>query len=329
MNWLITGGCGFIGLNLVRRLVESGDHNVRVVDSLSSGSLVALKQLGNVKEIDSQAMAAPADGLEFVLGDILDRKLMAKVCSHADTIVHLAANTGVQPSVENPIFDCETNVVGTINLLEAARATNAKRFVFSSSGAPVGSVTPPIHENLPARPVSPYGASKLAGEAYCSAYANCFGVETVALRFGNVYGPGSTHKQSVVARFLNAAFEGSDLEIYGNGHQTRDFIYVDDLVEAILLAASADGSKVSGEIFQIATNRETSVRELLDVVLNELKKVGLESPSVRYSDPRVGDVERNFSDTSKARNLLGWESSKSLSDGICATVEHFLTSRKD
>ena len=158
-------------------------------------------------------------------------------------------------------------------MLEAARKNSVKRFVFASSGAPVGECNPPIHEELPCHPVSPYGASKLAGEGYCSAYYRTFGVETVALRFGNVYGPGSGHKNSVIAKFIKQAMNGEPLEIYGDGKQTRDFIYIDDLIEAIRLSATVE--RIGGNVFQIATNTETTVREMTNKLLPVLSEFGI------------------------------------------------------
>ena len=148
-----------------------------------------------------------------------------KVAKGIDTIIHLAANTGVGPSIEKPQVDMSVNIIGTFNYLEASRVNKISKFIFASSGAPIGEVEPPIHEEIPPHPLSPYGASKLAGEGYCSAYKNTFGIETVVLRFGNVYGPGSINKSSVVAKFIRKAINGDILEIYGDGMQTRDFIY--------------------------------------------------------------------------------------------------------
>ena len=238
-----------------------------------------------------------------------------------DVIVHLAANTGVGPSVEDPRADMENNVIGTLNMLEAARQNHVNRFVFASSGAPAGECEPPIHEELPPHPVSPYGASKLAGEGYCSAYSRTFGVETVALRFGNVYGPGSGHKSSVVAKFIRLAMAGKPLEIYGDGTQTRDFIFIEDLVGAILLSARKPG--IGGETFQIATNKETTVGEMVEILVPILENTGIPCPKVIHGEKRLGDVQRNYSDTTKALEMLGWQPETTLAEGLRSTIEWF------
>ena len=327
MRWLITGGCGFIGTGLVRALLAQGSERVRVVDNLTVGSRTALGEAGGFRELATDQIGPldddqPAGTVELGVGDSMDDGLALRICAGADVIVHLAANAGVAPSVEDPRGDCLTNVIGTLNYLEAARACQVKRFVFASSGAPIGECTPPIHEEMAPHPVSPYGASKLAGEGYCSAYFKTFGVETVALRFGNVYGPGSGHKQSVVAKFIAQALAGEALEIYGDGGQTRDFIFIDDLIEAIRLAATVP--EIGGETFQIATNAETTVAELVDQLLAALAEAEVAGAEVRHGAPRLGDVRRNFSDTAKARERLGWTCRTALGDGLRRTVRDFL-----
>jgi UDP-glucose 4-epimerase len=239
-----------------------------------------------------------------------------------DVVIHLAANTGVPVSVEHPRLDMECNVNGTFNMLEGARAHKVKRFVFASSGAPAGEVEPPIHEELPPHPVSPYGASKLAGEGYCSAYFKSFGLETVALRFSNVYGPGSTHKSSVVAKFIKQALNKETLVIYGDGSQTRDFIYIDDLIDALILSASKPD--IGGETFQIATNKETTLDEITDLMLIVFTENGIAQPNVKKVKQRLGDVKRNFSDTTKAQTVLGWQCHWPLQEGMTKTVKWFL-----
>ena len=211
--------------------------------------------------------------------------------------------------------------IGTLNCLEACRHHRIRSFVFASSGAAIGECEPPLHEELPAHPVSPYGASKLAGEAYCSAYKHSFGIETVVLRFGNCYGPYSTHKGSVVAKFIKDAFAAKSWEIFGDGNQTRDFIYVDDITRAIVLAAEV--GHIGGEVFQIATSCETTVAALAEKLALVLGRYRIKVPKSFNSGPRVGDVKRNFSDTSKARARLGWSAQVSLEDGLDRTVRWF------
>ena len=218
-----------------------------------------------------------------------------------------------------------SNVVGTLNYLEAARHNGARRFVFASSGGTtIGEAEPPIHEEMVPHPVSPYGASKLSGEGYCSAYFRTFGVETVALRFGNVYGPLSGHKNSVVARFIKRATSGETLEIYGDGTQTRDFIYVGDLINAVRLSATVEG--VGGEIFQIATSAETTVQELTEKLLPALASAGVKDVEVRYTEARRGEVRRNYADTTKAERMLGWRAEVGLDEGLHRTVAWFMES---
>ncbi len=326
MNWLITGGCGFIGTALIRSLKDEGGHGIRVVDNLTVGNRDDLATASDfVEKSPEDPGPVGQDGpVELVVGDILDEDLALRAAEGADAIVHLAANTGVLPSIEDPRGDCRRNVFGTLNYLEAARHNGVGRFVFASSGGTViGEVEPPIHEEMAPHPVAPYGASKLAGEGYCSAYFQTFGVQSVALRFGNVYGPLSGHKNSVVARFIKRATDGEVLEIYGDGAQTRDYIFIGDLIRAVKLAATTDG--VGGETFQIATNAETTVRELTDRLLPALAEAGVKDVEVRNAEDlgRRG-VSRNFADTSKAKRLLGWQAEMDLDEGLRRTVAWFM-----
>ena len=348
-RWLITGGCGFIGTSLIKNLVSEGGHTIRVLDNLSVGtreelarvctftefslrsptqSFVLSPQPSSGTEASQSSVLSPqslnnhSSYVELVVGDITDYKTCYNCCQGIDVIVHLAANTGVGPSVEDPRKDMESNVIGTFNMLEAARHNNVKRFVFASSGAPVGEWEPPIHEELAPHPVSPYGASKLAGEGYCSCYYRTFDLETITLRFGNVYGPGSTHKNSVVAKFIKQAIKGETLEIYGDGTQTRDFIYIDDLIQAIRLSATVEG--IGGHVFQIATNHETTVREMTNMLLPVLSDFGYKNVKVEHGDPRQGDVRRNYSDTTKAKKVLNWQNKIDLKEGLQKTAAWFL-----
>ncbi len=313
----ITGGCGFIGRNLTRILLNRGDR-VRILDNLSVGTQGELARVATVQ----QASGWPADStkIDLMIGDIRDPAACAAALTGAQATVHLAAQSGVMPSIESPLFDCETNVLGTLNLLQACVQQGTRQFVFASSSAPLGETTPPVHEGLPARPMSPYGASKLSGEGYCSAYFHSFGIRTTALRFSNVYGPGSAHKGSVVARFFRSALEGEPLIIYGDGEQTRDFIYIDDLCSAILGALDSD---TGGETFQIATFHESTVNEIAAQVRRVVERdLGIQV-EIRHVGARKGEIVRSFSDISKARRQIGYEPKMSLHQGLEQTWAWF------
>ena len=331
-KWLITGGCGFIGRNLISNLLDENGHFIRIVDDLSVGNRDDLAMVCEFKESTPSSLNTQSSQVELVVSDIRDYETCLNCCKNTDIVIHLAANTGVGPSVENPRKDMEANVIGTFNMLEAARQNNVKRFIFASSGAPIGECEPPIHEELAPHPVSPYGASKLAGEGYCSAYYRAYGLETVALRFGNVYGPLSAGKNSVIAKFIKQTLAGETLEIYGDGEQTRDFIYIDDLIQAIRKAVNLISHNPHdtyfttpwGETFQIATNTETTIQEVTNKLLFILSEFGYKKIKVEHRGNRTGDVRRNFSDTSKAKKILGWEVKTKLDQGLKQTIEWFI-----
>lgn len=338
---LITGGCGFIGVNLIAYLLkENPDTKIRVLDNLSVGTKEALAEVCNFVEVNPSLLTPDSSHVELVIGDIRDYDTCLKCCEGIDSVVHLAAQSGVPVSVENPLLDCEMNVIGTINMLEACRKNRVDKFIFASSGAPLGEVEPPIHEEKVPRPVSPYGASKLAGEAYCSAYYKTFGIKTIALRFGNVYGPRSKHKTSVVAKFFRRAIEGLPLEIYGDGAQTRDFIFIEDLCNAIYLSLQSLGLStqssalvtqssslspinVAGEIFQIATFKETTVSEIAEKIKTLVERENGKTVTIIHSEKRIGDVLRNYSDISKAMNMLGFRPEYDLDRGLYKTWKAF------
>ena len=322
-SWLITGGCGFLGTSLVAYLQSiASDVNIRIMDNLSVGSKKDLAEVSTFKEITSGELYSSPEGVELFVADILNSQAAEKACSGIDIVVHLAANTGVGPSVENPRSDMEANVVGTFNMLDAAKTSRVGKFIFASSGAPIGEVKPPITEDKPAKPVSPYGASKLAGEGYCSAYFRTFGLQTVSLRFGNVYGPRSKHKNSAVAKFLKQALAGGAIEIYGDGNQTRDFLYIDDLIQAVVLAARTDIG-TGGEVFQIATYKETTINEISLAIKEIIEKEVGKKVFIEYSSPRAGDVKRNYSDISKAQRVLGYKPVYDLQKGLQQTFKYF------
>ena len=313
-SWLITGGCGFIGRNLIKRLVAEGGHKIRVLDNLSVGTKEDLSEVCNYSVLSPQSSDVNPQSstpVELFIGDIKDPTTCQKASEGTDIIVHLAANTGVGPSVKDPRSDMETNVFGTFNMLEAARQNKVGRFVFASSGAPVGECEPPIHEELAPHPVSPYGASKLAGEGYCSAYYRTFGLETVALRFGNVYGPLSGHKNSVIAKFIKKAMNGETLEIYGDGTQTRDFIYIDDLIDAIYKASTIK-TKCSGLRSQDSGKSSDLIEDLPEKNTQSSVQSTQHSPFVSQSSvlsTQPSDVEPQSSVQSTQSSEVGPQSS--------------------
>lgn len=300
-SYLVTGGCGFIGVNLLSALVARGDR-VRVLDNLS---------LGKREDIEPF-------GVELQVGDIRDYEAVVKACEGMNTVVHLAADTRVMDSISNPQLNFEVNAVGTMNVLRACREAGVKKMIFASTGGAIlGEQEPPVHERMAPRPLSPYGASKLAGEGYCSAFYGSYGLNTVALRFSNVYGPYSYHKGSAVAEFFKKLMEGESLTVYGDGKQTRDFLYVGDLVEAVLLADKAD---VPGEVFQISSGRETSIATLLETMKAGIPNLKIE---VHHEPARAGEILRNYGDIGKAKRMLGYEPKMPLGEGLRKTWEWF------
>lgn len=320
-NWVITGGCGFIGTALINQLLKDGeDAAIRAYDNLSVGDDTGYSvSPATIKSTELEDWSAK---LVIVDADISNPADLELAMVDADVVVHLAANTGVGPSIEDPFADCTNNVLGTLNVLEAARHSSVERVVFASSGAPLGMQVPPLHEEMAPNPASPYGASKLAGEGYCRAYFHAFGLETVTLRFSNVYGPGSGNKGSVVAKLLREALAGESWTIYGDGTQTRDFIYIDDLVRAVLLASSAP--KAGGEVFQIATNVETNMLQLAEQLSDTLYEANVSVPEIGHTPLPPGDVLRNFSDTTKAETILDWSPEVGLDEGLRRTVRSFI-----
>lgn len=305
----ITGGAGFVGANLVKHLLDRDDYDITVYDNLSEGSKENLDRA--IK--DSQKCGK----VEFIEGDILDFDKLADSISGHNAVVHLAAFTNVVESIKNPKEGLMVNSVGTFNVLEAARIHNVDRFVFASSNAAVGEQIPPINETMVPKPLSPYGAVKLYGEALCSAYYHSYGIKTVALRFANVYGSYSSHKTSVVAKFLKRIKEGQNLEIYGDGGQTRDFIHVQDICQAIHLVLSGENfpSTIGGEVFQIATGEETTIASLAKTIFSLSGTV----EQLTFGPEMDGEIRRNFSNTGKARDILGFAPKVDLESGLKQT----------
>jgi UDP-glucose 4-epimerase len=298
---LVTGGCGFIGANLVRRIGSERGWQVRVVDDLRTGRESYLS--GDLGEV--------------VIGDVADPAALEPALDGVDAVVHLASQTGVLPSVEDPARDFEGSIATTFRVLDACRQRGIARVVFASSGASVGDVTPPIHENIVPRPLSPYGAGKLAGEAYVQGFAGSFGMQTCALRFSNVYGPYSLHKDNAIPNFIRRCLRGERLEVFGDGSQTRDFIHVQDLCDGIIGAVAADG--IGGEIFQLGTSVETSVVDLARLI-QEVTGADVE---VNYEERRAGEVYKSRVDISKAQRLLDFQPAIELREGLALTAEWY------
>jgi len=302
---LVTGGAGFLGSHLVPQLLELG-YSVTVLDNLSNGKL--------------ENLVGVFDNPKFIFrrGDILDKSLLNEVFEGVDSVVHLAALIDISASVADPRQNHEVNIDGTFNLLHAATQHNVKKFVFASSTAVYGDVkTLPVQENIALHPISPYAASKVAGEAYCCAFAGCFGLETVALRFFNIYGlrSGKSPYSGVITKFIQKISSGEALTVDGDGEQTRDFIHVSDIVKAVILALGQSGLK--GEVFNVCTGVPISINELVAT----LKTVTGKNPNVKYGPARIGDIRNSYGDPALAQEHLGFKASVDLTRGLQMLLE--------
>jgi UDP-glucose 4-epimerase len=294
---LVTGGAGFIGSHVADALLARGD-DVTLLDDLSDG------KRENVPE-----------GARLIEGDIREpREAFAE--ARPEVVFHLAAQKDVRVSVARPDFDADVNVVGTVRVLEAAREHGAQIVFSSTGGAIYGECEEPAAEDLPRRPLAPYGASKLAGEEYLETYNRLYGTRHVSLRYGNVYGPRQDpHGEAgVVAIFFNKLRDGERPTIFGNGRQTRDYVYVGDVVRATLAAQDVDGG-----VYNVGTGRETSVVELLDLCL----AVAGKEVEPEFAPERPGELQRSVLDPSLAVDELGWRPERSLEDGLRETWESF------
>jgi UDP-glucose 4-epimerase len=293
MRTLVTGGAGFIGSNLVDALLARGDE-VHVLDDLSKGKRerVATGATLHVADIRS-----PDEIFDAVRPEV---------------VFHLAAQADVRVSVDRPDHDADVNVIGTVRILEAARRHDAKVVFSSTGGAIYGECDGPVHEDAPRQPLAPYGTSKLCGEEYLSTWNRLYGTGHVTLRFGNVYGPRQEpHGEAgVVAIFMGLLQAGGTPKIYGDGRQTRDYVYVGDVVDAVLRAATADGG-----IYNVGTGTETSVLELFGAIVGV---TGIEREP-EHADARLGELQRSVLDPSAAARDLGWRADTSLDEGLQKT----------
>lgn len=299
---LVTGGCGFIGANLVPMLISKG-YSVRILDNLSKGS----KDF--ITDYD----------VELVEGDIRNSSDVSKALIDIDGIIHLAAYGSVVESVADPVENFDNNVNGTFILLNECRKVGIKKLIFSSTGgALIGNAVPPVNESSVPKPISPYGSSKLCCEAYCSSFAHSYDMSITALRFANVIGPISWHKKGAVTVFMKALLNNKPITIYGDGNATRDFLYVGDLCGGIINAY--EKALPGFNPIHLASGKEVSVKELAEKII---EVAGSDNHTIKYLDARVGEVERNFASFDFAKEVLDFQPSISLHESLVMTWQWF------
>jgi UDP-glucose 4-epimerase len=309
MRILVTGGAGFIGSHLIDALVATNADEVSVFDDFSTGKRNRVNPKATFYQIDLRATSAVASAVAKIKPEV---------------IIHLAAQMDVRRSVAEPVFDAQVNLIGFLNLIESARAYALRRVIFASSGGAIYGEQDnfPCNEDHPLRPVSPYGVAKLSTEAYLFFYKVQYGIDYVALRFGNVYGPRQDPKgeAGVVAIFCGRILEGKSATIYGNGEQTRDYVYVGDVVNAILASLK---SNASGVALNIGTGIETSVNELYSI----LAGIADFRTKPEYGPARAGEQMRSVISPARANEVLGWRPEKKLADGLAETFNFFKAAR--
>ena len=306
MRTLVTGGAGFIGSHLAAQLAVDG-HDVRILDNLASGHRSNVLAIG--------------EDVELVEGDIQSYERVHNAVAGCEMVFHQAALPSVPRSVQDPLTSNATNVTGTLNVLLASRDAGVRRVVFASSSSIYGAQPElPAREDATPLPISPYATAKLACEGYCRSFGEVYGLETVALRYFNVFGPRQDPRSeyaAVIPRFINAMLAGDTPTVFGDGEQSRDFTFVDDVVEANLLAMDAPG--VAGQVFNVAGGQRTTVNGLLE----ELRAVMEVTVEPQYVPARPGEVKHSLADVSRARSVLGWTPRVDLREGLLRTVEHF------
>lgn len=305
-NILITGGAGFIGTNLTRHLEELGDR-VWILDNLSRGRKEYIKNPDQLIEKDIR------------YGEDLTESFKGM-----DAVIHLAAFGSVVESVSQPSPNFDINVRGTFNVLEAARESGVKRMIFASTGgALIGEASPPVDENSLPRPISPYGSSKLCGEAYCHAFAKAYGLGTVCLRFANVYGPFSAHKKGAATKFMKCILNDEPMPIFGDGSSTRDFLHVDDLCAGIILGL--DKEIAPGEVFHLASGRDISILNLARTIADI---AGSPEHDILFFPARPGEVRHNFARYDKANKELGFKPLTDMRQGLKETWDWYLKNKE-
>jgi nucleoside-diphosphate-sugar epimerase len=304
-QYLVTGGAGFIGSHLSEELVRRG-HRVRVADSLITGK---------------RSNLAHIPGVEFLEGDLADLEVARRAAEGCEYVLHQAAIPSVPRSVKDPLTSNRANVDGTLNVLLASRDAGVKRLVFAASSSAYGDTpTLPKHEKMPTNPLSPYALQKVIGEEYLRMFTRLYGLETVAIRYFNVFGPRqdpTSPYSGVISVFATALLENRSPTIYGDGNQTRDFTYVANVVDGVLRACEAPGA--SGEVINVATGGRISLNQLFE----EMRKLVGATVTPTYAEGRKGDVRDSQADITKARELLGYEPSVSFEEGLKKTVEWY------
>jgi nucleoside-diphosphate-sugar epimerase len=312
-RYTVTGGAGFIGSHLVEELLRRG-HAVRIVDNFSTG------KRGNV-DAAARAAGAPVSAIEIVEGDVADLDVAHRAVANADYVLHQAAIPSVPRSVQDPITSNRANIDGTLNVLVAARDAGVKRLVFAGSSSEYGDTpTLPKHEEMPTNPLSPYALQKVVGEEYLRLFTRLYGLETVSIRYFNVFGPrqdpGSPYS-GVISLFVKWLLAGERPTIHGDGEQTRDFTYVANVVDGVLRACEAPAA--SGESINVATEGRFSLNQLL----RELQRIVGTNLEPIYGPPRVGDVRDSQASIDKARRILGYEPTVTFEEGLRRTVAWF------
>ena len=306
--YLVTGIAGFIGSSIARALLAQGDQ-VRGIDNLSTG------KHENIAEILNR--------IDFLEADLLDMEAMRRACTGVDCVFHQAAIPSVPKSVKDPLGSNQTNVDGTVNILIAARDAKVRRVVYAASSSAYGDTpTLPKHEEMRPDPISPYAVAKLASEYYMVSFHRCYGLETVCLRYFNIFGPRqdpTSPYSGVLAKFITQMLRGEQPMIFGDGSQSRDFTYIDNAVHANLLAAKAPAVAVAGGVFNVATGTRADLNETFQI----LKKLTGYSGDVKYGPEREGDVKHSLADISSAEKHLGYKPQVDFEEGLRRTVDWY------
>lgn len=318
MQVLVTGGAGFIGGHLAEAFVRDG-HDVTVIDNFDPYYEVAIKRTNTKK---ARQAASKSDGAYTVVeDDIRNEATVQSLVQDADVVYHQAAQAGVRTSVDDPTKPNDVNVKGTLNVLEAARQTDIERLVVASSSSVYGKrVYLPYDEDHPTTPVSPYGVSKLAAEQYARTYNDVYGLPTVALRYFTVYGP-RMRPNMAITNFVSRCADGDKPIIYGDGSQTRDFTYIDDIVDANRTLMTS--SEADGEVLNIGSSDNISIEQLANTICDAFNQ----PRSLQYDDRYKGDAEHTHADISKANNLIGYEPSVSIEEGVQKFIDWYRSNR--